>query len=336
MRTPFQYITGFIIGAILLVVTIIVLSGCRSRLPEIKAQMLLEFGRYLPAEGEKLLIDKAGKLYALGFRQQSAGPYSVEIKSDQVYSPEKNLSLDLYLPNNPQRPLPLVLLVHGGGWQYFSKTAVSGVSHLLATNGFTVASVDYRLSKVAPWPAQLTDLRQAVTWLQAKATELGLDSKRWAVMGDSAGGHLAAMLALTSQPEQRPMAVVAYYGVYDLTALVSYDEQAAINPINQLLGVPPGDIESTSRTASPLHYVDENAPPFLLIHGLDDSLVPVAQTQAMAQKLQQFGASVETIYVQNADHLLLSLPKPIKPTLLEIDKKMLKFLRGHLLSAPSA
>ncbi len=322
---------GALAGIGLLLALALIVNGCRTRLPDIKAQVLLEFGKYVPPEREQFLIEKAGGLYALGYRQESAGPFAVQIYRDQLYDPAHQLHLDLYLPSGSQRPYPLVVLVHGGGWQYFSKVAVSGFGKLLASHGLTAAAIDYRLANEAPWPAQLRDLRQSLAWLQGHAAQLGVDVEHWVALGDSAGAQLAAMLALTPGDYPRPQAVVGYYGPYDLCSLLERDEaQAAENPINQLLGIPPADADTACRLASPLYHVDSTAPPFLLIHGTDDSLVQVAQTEDMASSLAAKGVPVSTIYVENADHLLLSLPEPPAPSLRAVDKAVIDFLHLHL------
>jgi dipeptidyl aminopeptidase/acylaminoacyl peptidase len=123
--------------------------------------------------------------------------------------------------------------------------------------------------------------------------------------------------------------VVAYYGVYDLLPLVSFVDGPYDNPINQLLGKT-ADLVEACRKASPIHQLTSKAPPFLLIHGLNDSVVPVTQTGAFTAALQNTGVPVQTIYVQGADHLLLGIPGPTAPSLPVIDRNVLSFLRRVL------
>jgi acetyl esterase/lipase len=134
------------------------------------------------------------------------------VQKDYLYDPVHRLTLDVYLPQFAATPLPAVLLIHGGGWKYFNKGAASGYARYLASNGFAAVTIDYRLSSEANWPTQLDDLRTAVRWLHSHGLDFGIDPLRMAVLGDSAGAHLAAMLALrgTGVAGHKISAVVAY------------------------------------------------------------------------------------------------------------------------------
>ncbi|MGI6610449.1 MAG: alpha/beta hydrolase fold domain-containing protein [Limnochordia bacterium] len=300
-------------------------SAAESRL---KTRVLLEFGRLIPPHLEGPAVSLAAEFYALGFRSESAGPYGVEVLADQYFDVKRKLRADIYLPAEAKPPLPAVMLIHGGGWKYFSKAAVAGYGRLLASHGLAAVAVDYRLSAEARWPAQLEDLHRALAWLQRHAEDWGIDPKRIAALGDSAGGHLAAMLGTVEcETTTRLAAVVAYYGVYDMVPLISHGQEAIDNPINQLL---PDDSESTCREASPINHIDANTPPFLLIHGLSDSVVPVEQTEVFADRLIAAGVPSDTLYVEGADHMLLGLRLPIKPSLREVDSGVIAFLHRCL------
>jgi dipeptidyl aminopeptidase/acylaminoacyl peptidase len=114
-----------------------------------------------------------------------------------------------------------------------------------------------------------------------------------------------------------------------MVALVSHDETARDNPINQLLGDAP-NLDGRCREASPIYHVSAKSPPFFLVHGMNDSVVPVEQTTKFAAKLKEAGVPVQTVYVNGADHLLLGLPGQVKPTLPEIDRMVLDFLQKWL------
>lgn len=297
----------------------------------LRTRILLEFGRVVPLGIIEPAVTKAGELYALGYHEHNAGPFLVNVQRDLTYDPHHGLKLDLYTPQFAPTALPTVILIHGGGWKYFNKSATSGYARFLASHGFAAVSVDYRLQTEAKWPAQLEDLHTALRWITENSLILNIDADHIATLGDSAGGHLAAMMGLTCSNPQEPhiAAVVAYYGVYDMTVLLSRDHLARENPINQLLGDTP-DIDQAAKDASPITHVHPGAPPFLLVHGLDDSVVPVEQTRALAAALTAVGVPVETLYVKGADHLLLGLTGPIDPPLLDADNRVLSFLRCRL------
>jgi acetyl esterase/lipase len=297
----------------------------------LRTRILLEFGRVVPLGIIEPAVNKAGELYALGYHEHNAGPFLVNVQRDLTYDPNLGLKLDIYTPQFAPSPLPAVMLIHGGGWKYFNKSATSGYARFLASHGFAAISVDYRLQTEAKWPAQLDDLRTALSWITENSLKLNIDPWHIASLGDSAGGHLAAMLGLTRSDPQGPhiAAVIAYYGVFDMTSLLSRDHLARENPINQLLGDGP-DIEQVAEEASPITHVHATAPPFFLVHGTDDSVVPVDQTKRLAAELIDAGVPVQTLFVEGADHLLLGLTGPIDPPLVVIDSQVLSFLRRHL------
>lgn len=293
--------------------------------PSLRARVLLDFGRLLPPAWEGAAVSLAREIYALGYRAESAGPYEVRVLKDQYFDVRRALQLDIYLPDPPPaEALPAVIVVHGGGWKYFSKAAVSGIAEVLASQGFVAIAPNYRLSGEAKWPAQIDDLRRALQWVRRHAPALGVDPEGIAALGDSAGGHLAAMLGTT---EAGLATVVAYYGVYDMVPLIGVGEGTVDNPIDELL---PDHSEEACRQASPLYQVRSDNPPFLLIHGKADSVVPLQQTEEFAARLQAEGVPVQTLYISGADHMLLGLPGPIDPPLPVVDQQVLAFLRLQL------
>ncbi|OXM63589.1 MULTISPECIES: alpha/beta hydrolase [Amycolatopsis] len=226
------------------------------------------------------------------------------------------LLLDLHRGDAPGLA-PLVVFVHGGGWRVgsresfgpmFADTSPSPFERLAAA-GFAVTSVDYRLTGEAPFPAQLDDVSAAFAWLRDHATELGLDTGRIVVWGESAGGHLAALAGLR---EQGVVAVVDWYGPADLTALDTDLAEAG------LVAEPaPGSTEAREALllrdvapaeASPVTYVHSGAPPFLLLHGKSDRFVPCAQSRRLAEALTAAGADVDLRLFDGAGHMWLGNP----------------------------
>ncbi|MGX1274140.1 alpha/beta hydrolase fold domain-containing protein [Streptomyces phaeoluteigriseus] len=226
------------------------------------------------------------------------------------------LELDLWLPDDaPGRPpVPLVLFVHGGAWRrgrredmgYRMRGWEPGPFARIAAAGLAVASVDYRLSGEAVFPAPLDDLRAALRWLALRSAELGTDIDRTAVWGESAGGHLAALLALTeSAGAARLRGAVAWYAPSDLTRQAG----DADSPEALLLGAAPADVPRLAREASPVAQVRPGAPPFLLAHGEDDSMVDCDHSRALAARLEAAGVPVDLWTVPAADHVWHGLPE---------------------------
>jgi acetyl esterase/lipase len=237
------------------------------------------------------------------------------------------LELDLYLPAG--RPAPVVVFVHGGGWRLGSRhsagPACSGTSpfEAVARAGVAVASVDHRLSGEARWPAPLHDVKAAVRWLRSRAGELGVDPGRVYAWGESAGGHLAALLGLTADrpelegdvgvtgPSSAVGAVAAWYAPSDLPALAAdlgTEPMAADSREAQLLGAPVPTVPDLAAEASPITYVSPGAPPFLLLHGRADRFIPCVQSERLRDALQGAGAPVEFTGYDGADHMWLGSP----------------------------
>jgi acetyl esterase/lipase len=238
------------------------------------------------------------------------------------------LELDLYLP--AARPAPVVVFVHGGGWRLGSRHS-AGPSYpgttafeAVARAGVAVASVDHRLSGEALWPAQLHDVKAAVRWLRARAGELGVDPERVYAWGESAGGHLASLLGLTAGdpglegevgvtgPSSAVAAVAAWYPPTDLPALpgdLGTDPAAADSREAQLLGAPVATVPDRAAQASPVTHASPGAPPFLLLHGRADRLVPCVQSERLRDALQDAGVPVGLTTYDGADHMWRGSPE---------------------------
>lgn len=211
------------------------------------------------------------------------------------------LKLDLYVPRSAQ-PAPLVLWIHGGSWKYGGKR-LSQKLRALPQAGLAVASIEYRKSGVATYPAQLEDCQAAVRWLRANAARYGVDARRLGLAGVSSGGHLAALLGAV---EERPRvsAVCVLCPVTDLVALGrQHSSPLRWNAVEQLLG---GRIEqrlALAAAASPIQRVGPGVPPFLIYHGQDDGLVPAQQSVELGRRVRAAGADAEVILLPKTGHL---------------------------------
>ncbi|WP_433824627.1 alpha/beta hydrolase fold domain-containing protein [Actinoplanes sp. CA-015351] len=242
------------------------------------------------------------------------------------------LQLDLWIPApDPTGRKPgLVLWIHGGGWmvgdrRHFPPTLRPNqlFDELLAA-GLAVATIDYRHASEAQFPAQLTDAKAALRWLRHFGADLGVDTGTIGVWGESAGGHLASLVALTSEraelegrhgvtgPSIPVTAAVVWYGLADLDAmppLAMPPEAAAFAPpelMQEPIGVLLGGVDDATRAnANPLGLVHPDAPPFLLLHGTADRLVPSEQSTILDEALRKAGVPVELVLVDGADHIFL-------------------------------
>jgi acetyl esterase/lipase len=225
----------------------------------------------------------------------------MQVKRDIEYAAVglRSLKLDLYIPQGVAKPMPVVMWVHGGGWREGSKDIPMMLP--LAPLGFAVASIDYRLSQEAIFPAQIYDCKAAVRWLRYHGPEYGLDPKRIAAAGASAGGHLVALLGTTANESalegmegysgvsSAVQAVVDFYGPTDFTDLGRDYTASQTNFVAELLG---GSIDRNwekARAASPVFHVDARSCPFYIAHGDHDSIVPVEQSIELDAALTKAG-----------------------------------------------
>ena len=224
--------------------------------------------------------------------------------------------LDIYLPANATGKIPLLVFIHGGGWLVNNKYADMGYMgntlSAILNQGIAIASIDYRWSTQAVFPAQIQDCNRAVSFLYDNAEKYGLDKSRIALMGFSAGGHLASLQGLSknnkvaaffapgSSKKFNFKAVVDFYGPSELIALKSSEDPKS--PESILLGAAPLDRPDLAKIASPATYVDKNDPPFLIIHGEKDESVPYQQSKLLSGWLTVKGVKNELIIVQDAPH----------------------------------
>jgi acetyl esterase/lipase len=253
----------------------------------------------------------------------------------------RSLRLDLFVPSG-KGPHPVVLSVHGGSWTSGSREQGLGIVQL--ERGYAVANIDYRLAPESVYPAQIHDCKAAVRWLRANSGRFNLDPGAIGVIGLSAGGHLAAILGTSAGVDElegielgndgyssRVQAVVDYFGPSDLLKLKSQalscmpgDPYDPTEPPSLLLGCTLPECPDKAAAANPITYVTPDDPPFLLLHGTSDCLVPWQQSQILHDALRKAGVPSRFILVPFATHgdLLFLLPP--------IQDEVNEFLDEHL------
>lgn len=219
--------------------------------------------------------------------------------------PQGELLADIHHPGNGSAPV--LLFLHGGAWMKGDRTRGDLLEELvpkMRERGIAVMSIDYRLGLRNLWRNQVEDVNAALRWLSATGEKLGLDTRRVAIAGGSAGAHLASLVALHPQSDLK--AAVALYGPADMTLEGWLGVQAppALRGLNQLL-----------ERYSPLHHVGrrEQHPPFLLVHGDRDRLVPVSQSRQFLARLRAAGAQADILVVEGADHGLNTQGQAVAP-----------------------
>ncbi len=238
---------------------------------------------------------------------------NVKVYDNLVYATRsggRELKLDLYVPAG-SAPKPLVIWIHGGGWTMGGKG--EWVHPLFLTeDGFAVASIQYRFSSEAIFPAQIQDCKSAVRFLRSNAAKYGLDTNRFAAMGESAGGNLTSLLATTagdsklSDPSDDNVsdtvqAAIDLCGPADLSAVpdVAPPGTAAFYTA-KLLGNPPSKVPDLARQASPVFHITKQTPPFMILHAQGDPVCPVDQSKEFYAALQKAGVTSSlTIFPDN-------------------------------------
>jgi len=249
-------------------------------------------------------------------KQPAPLPRGVRAEKDIPYVPngDEAQRLDLYLPEQtPERPLPLIVCIHGGGWRGGSKAWCPMLP--MVGRGYAVASVEYRFSQKAIFPAQIQDCQAAVRWLRANSKKYNFDPNHLGVIGGSAGGHLVALLGTAGgkkafapiggneEQSDRVQAVCDYYGPTDFNTVM---QQAAndknvrnvfkfntpSDPYSGLIGARLDADKQKCDAVSPVHYGSADNPPMLILHGTHDALVPYAQSTEFVAALKEKGVEV--------------------------------------------
>lgn len=246
---------------------------------------------------------------------------NTSVLRDLVYrkAGDQELRADLYLPEKVTGKPPMILCIHGGGWIRGNKKQCPAL--MMLKDGYAVASIQYRLTDKAAFPAQIEDCKAAVRWLRANADKYNFDADRIGVWGHSSGAHLASLLGTSgdvpalegkgenSEFSSRVQAVCEISGPADLVRMYqdvaqSSSEMApeAKSAIEALIGGPLATKRETAIAASPMTYISKDDPPFLIIHGDEDETVPVSQSQAFAKALKAAGVPVTLEVVVGRGH----------------------------------
>lgn len=261
--------------------------------------------------GVPLLL--TGMLLALGMLPLQGGEWR-----DVVCAAvgERELLLDVFTPEVPKSDL-LLVYVHGGAWRSGSKDNVPVMD--LVERGYALASVDYRLSGEARFPANVHDIKAAIRFLRAKQDDFGIQAERIVILGSSAGGHLAALVGLTNNhPElegevgehlyqsSAVQGIVSFYGASNLETILAQSTphglKVRVPALELLLGALPGQTQDLARLASPVSHVDGMDPPLLLIHGDLDPQMPVNQSLELQWVYEQAERPVTFINVHGGEH----------------------------------
>ncbi len=256
-------------------------------------------------------------------------PDNIEAFTDLEYGKAggKSLQLDIYRPKDSSEALPLLVFIHGGGWQGGKRSDYLVYLIHFARKGYATATISYRLVDDDPYPACAVDVKDAVGWLFSNGEQYGYDSNRIALIGGSAGGHLAMLGAygwdngsnsndtsMTSLPVKKVKAVVDLYGPSDLTT-----EYARKHPlVTALIARSWDDSPMLYREASPISYLSSDDPPTLIFHGTSDMLVPVIQSDDLKARLDSLGVPCEYYRL------------PLWPHSMDMDERVNIFCRDRM------
>jgi acetyl esterase/lipase len=227
----------------------------------------------------------------------------------------KPLALDLHLPAG-SRPAQLVVYLHGGAWQNGNKTQYPA---FLVEKGFAVASLDFRSTNDAPFPANVHDIKAGIRFLRAKAREYGYRAERIGLIGASSGGHLAALVGVTNGNSELEgdvgafhgqssdvNAIVSYFGASNLTTILAQSTPAGLEvrapALQKLFGGTPDQKQPVARLASPVFHVDRRDPPLMLLHGDQDAQMPINQLHELDGAYAAAGLRADTLVLHGVGH----------------------------------
>lgn len=240
-------------------------------------------------------------------------PPGADVVRDVHYGSHERQSYDVYLPKDAKRPMPVVVFLHPGAWSRRDKRAVRTM--FVLEHGFALVSIGYRLAQHARFPAQVNDVNDGLRHLIANADTYGIDCNRLVLAGTSAGAHLASLAVLAQDHDAfhpvaglTPRGIVAIYGAYDMPRLLREEDQVDIDqtspdsPLGLMFGEAPVNRPDLLREISPITYAAAGAPPFLIMHGREDRVLPWTQSADMATRLIELGVDVTLRVLPSAGH----------------------------------
>ncbi len=282
--------------------------------------------------------DKPAPRAAAPQAPRSRGDVDVKLNLPYAGNDNPRQMVDLYLPKNrtTDKPLPVVVYIHGGGWSGGSRAGGGPAAGFAASGNYAGVSVGYRLSDEMKWPAQIHDCKAAIRWIRGHAKEYNLDPDHIGITGSSAGGHLVCLLGLTGDTKElegsigeftslssKVACVVNYYGPTDMTsplmqgAAALSDDRAVVG----LLGGPLKDKAAEAKASSPLTYIHAGAPPFLTAHGTKDMRVNFNNATKLHEALTKAGDSSILLAMTDGGHGFTSP---------ELNKRVQQFFDMHL------
>lgn len=314
----------------------------RSRLGSLGAAVLLGLGASYGANAQTTAETNAPALAPVPESAPANLIPSSEIEMPPDVVTGKGGNVDLHAkiayPRNPTGLLPAIINIHGGGWSHGKYDSFSCAK--VARRGYFVASIEYRFTDVAKWPAQIQDCKLGVRWLRANAAKYHVDPNRIGVWGGSAGGQLVACLGTMADVKEYEgdggypgvssavQAVVDFFGPTDFTRT---DPCSALKRMEELIGVPYVQDPKAWKSASPLFYVKAGDPPTLIVHGLADKTVLPIQSIEFDAALAKAGVEHQLVMVKNAQHGFKPLPgTTIDPSNDQIDEMVYAFFAKHL------
>jgi acetyl esterase/lipase len=275
-------------------------------------------------------------------------PPGVKLIKDVEYArvDDRPLLLDVHLPEKAPSPLPVIVWVHGGAWVSGSKEPCQIVS--FSGKGYAIVGMDYRLTSQAQFPVQINDCKAVVRWVRANAAKYGFDPDRIGAAGGSAGGHLVALLGTSGDVKElegdvggnltyssRVKAVADFCGPTDFTREDSVRDASKNEPailevaLTRLLGGPWKEKREAANTASPVYHISKDDPPFLIVHGDADNIIPVKHSQILHDKLKEAGLDVTLHIVKGGGHGVGAYPGVLDKTLAFFDRQLKKPAGTH-------
>lgn len=263
-------------------------------------------------------------------------PDTVTVENNLTYAQygTREMKLDLYRPASGAGPYPGVVFIHGGAWTIGSKADFNHQAVYLATKGYVCVSIEYRLSKEAPYPAALYDSKAAVRWMRANAAKYKIDPNRIAAVGGSSGGQLVALLGTTADVRtmegdggnphfsSRVQAVAAFNPLTDFVSMLARTQnlKGATMAILPFLGGTSDQVPEIYMEASPVAHVSAASAPFLFLHGTADKTMPYEQSLEMMKALQSVGVRAELYSAKDADHGFFNFAPFYQPSIERVEQ----------------